>query len=68
MKTKYKIKVTLTDGKYSADALWLCGAPPVARGWSSQELAIAVLREMVMNDSTMWGEWPELYAVKVNCG
>ena len=61
------VRVTFNEGKYSADATWLSGSPPVARGWSTQEIAIAVLKEMIAADNTPciqrpnelpWGEWP----------
>ena len=70
----HTIKVTFDGKKYSADAKWLSGSPPVARGWSTQELAIAVLRELVEIDNTPciqhpdekpWGEWPKHYNVEV---
>jgi hypothetical protein len=71
------VRITIEDGKYTADATWLPGSPPVARGWSSQELAIAVLREMIRVDNRPcikfpeekpWGEWPEYYNVEVEVG
>lgn len=63
------VKVTFDGEKYSADATWLPGAPPVAREWSSQEMAIAVLKEMIEADNrlenTDWGKWPKHYNVEI---
>jgi hypothetical protein len=70
------VRVTVADGKFTADATWLSGSPPIARGWSTQELAIAVLRDMIACDNTPcikypdekpWGEWPTHYNVEVEC-
>jgi len=62
------VRVNVADGKYSADATWLPGSPPVARGWSSQELAIAVLKDMLAAETVSgtkddWGPWPDAYEV-----
>ena len=62
---KHIVRVIFDGEKYSADAIWLPGSPPVARGWSTQELAIAVLREMIEADNGSWGEWPEHYNVEI---
>ena len=64
------VRVTFNGETYSADALWLSGSPPVSRGWSTQELAIEVLKSMIVIENgfkseTDWGPWPDHYNVEI---
>ena len=44
---KYIVEVTYKDWKYSANAKWLAGMPPISRDWSSAELAVDVFKDLV---------------------